>query len=321
MSINTDMTVRVTAITQVAEKVKRFRFERVDGQLMPVFSGGAHVVVAMRDGDLLRRNPYSLMSSPRDSSAYEISTLRVENSRGGSAFMHEKLKVGETLVVSQPINLFPFDVRGRKHIFMAGGIGITPFIAMMDQMLREDRSFELHYAIRNRKHGAYWKDLVDRYGSHRIKIYVDDEKLFIPVDKILRSQPLGTHLYVCGPSGMIDAVLAKARGAGWPDQNLHSERFLAPPPGKSFRVILQKSGKTITVGTHQSILEAVEAAGVDAPFLCRGGACGQCETGVLSCNGTLEHNDHYLEADDKNSGRKIMICVSRLNGSEITLDL
>ncbi len=321
MTINTDMTVRVTAITPVAEKVKRFRFERVDGQPMPVFSGGAHVVVAMRDGDLLRRNPYSLMSSPRDSRAYEISTLRVENSRGGSAFMHEKLKVGDTLVLSQPINLFPFDVRGRKHIFMAGGIGITPFIAMMDQMHREDRSFELHYAIRNRSHGAYWKDLAERYGTHRVKIYVDDEKLFIPVDNILGSQPLGTHLYVCGPSGMIDAVLAKARGAGWPDQNLHSERFLAPPPGKSFRAILKKSGKTITVGTHQSILEAVEAAGIDAPFLCRGGACGQCETGVVSCEGTLEHNDHYLEPDDKKSGRKIMICVSRLNGSEITLDL
>lgn len=321
MTINTDMTVRVVSITQVAEKVKRFRLERVDGEPMPVFSGGAHVVVAMRDGDLLRRNPYSLMSSPRDSSGYEISTLRVENSRGGSAFMHEKLQVGDTLVVSQPINLFPFDARGRKHIFMAGGIGITPFIAMMDQMLREDRSFELHYAVRNRIHGAYWKELTQRYGTHRVKIYVDDEKLFIPVDSILASQPLGTHLYVCGPAGMIDGVLAKARRQGWPEQNLHSERFLAPPPGKSFRAVLKKSGKTITVGTHQSILEAVEAAGIDAPFLCRGGACGQCETGVLACTGSLEHNDHYLEPDDKNSGRKIMICVSRLNGSEITLDL
>jgi ferredoxin-NADP reductase len=321
MTINTDMTVRVASITQVAEKVKRFRLERLDGGSMPVFSGGAHVVVAMRDGDLLRRNPYSLMSSPRDPSAYEISTLRVENSRGGSAFMHEKLQVGDTLVVSQPINLFPFDVRGRKHILMAGGIGITPFVAMMDQMQREDRSFELHFAIRNRKHGAYWKELAERYGAHRVKIYVDDEKLFIPVDQILGAQPLGTHLYVCGPSGMIDGVLGKARGSGWPEQNLHSERFLAPPPGKSFRAVLKKSGKTITVGTHQSILEAVEAAGIDAPFLCRGGACGQCETGVVSCEGTLEHNDHYLEPDDKKSGRKIMICVSRLNGSEITLDL
>ncbi len=321
MSINTDMTVRVAAITQVAEKVKRFRLERVDGGPMPVFSGGAHVVVAMRDGDLLRRNPYSLMSSPRDSSAYEISTLRVENSRGGSAFLHEKLKLGDTLTISQPVNLFPYDVRARKHILMAGGIGITPFLAMMDQMAREDRSFELHYAIRNRQHGAYWQELVERYGAHRVKIYVDDEKLFIPVGSILSAQPLGTHLYVCGPSGMIDAVLKQARERGWPDQNLHSERFLAPPPGKVFQVVLKKSGRTISVGTHQSILEAVEAAGIDAPFLCRGGACGQCETGVISCTGTLEHNDHYLEPEDKQSGRKIMICVSRLNGPEITLDL
>ncbi len=321
MSINTDMTVRVAAITQVAEKVKRFRLERVDGGEMPIFSGGSHVVVAMRDGDILRRNTYSLMSSPRDTSAYELSILRVENSRGGSAFLHEKLKVGDTLVISQPVNLFPFDVRGRKHLFMAGGIGITPFMAMMDQMTREDRAFELHYAVRNRKHGAYWKDLSERYGAHRVKIYCDEEKLFIPVDHILNAQPLGTHLYVCGPEGMINGVLTKARQLGWPEQNLHSERFLAPPPGKPFRAVLKKSGKTIEVHSHQSILEAVEAAGIDAPFLCRGGACGQCETNVISCDGTLEHNDHFLEPDDKASGRKIMICVSRLKGQEIVLDL
>lgn len=321
MTINTDMTVRVAAITQVADKVKRFRLEQTGGESMPIFSGGSHVVVAMRDGDILRRNTYSLMSSPRDSSAYELSILRVENSRGGSAFLHEKLKVGDTLVISQPINLFPFDVRGRKHLFMAGGIGITPFMAMMDQMTREDRSFELHYAVRNRKHGAYWKELVERYGAHRVKIYVDDEKLFIPVDAILNAQALGTHLYVCGPEGMINGVLTKARQQGWPEQNLHFERFLAPPPGKPFRAVLKKSKKTIEVASHQSILEAVEAAGIDAPFLCRGGACGQCETGVISCDGALEHNDHYLEPDDKKSGRKIMICVSRLKGQEIVLDL
>ncbi len=321
MSIHTEMTVKVVAMTQVAEKVKRFRFERVDGKPMPVFSGGAHVVVAMRDGDFLRRNPYSLMSSPRDTSGYEISTLRVENSRGGSAYLHEKLELGDTLTISQPVNLFPFDVRGRKHVLMAGGIGITPFMTMMDQMAHEDRTFELHYAVRNRNHGAYWQDLIERYGAHRVKIYVDEEKLFIPVSHILAAQPLGTHLYVCGPAGMINGVLNKARDAGWPVQNLHSERFLAPPAGKPFTVVLKKSNRTINVGTHQSILEAVEAAGIDAPFLCRGGACGQCETNVLACSGTLEHNDIFLEPDDKKSGLKIMICVSRLSGQDITLDL
>jgi dimethylamine monooxygenase subunit B len=321
MSINTEMHVRVAAITQVAEKVKRFHLERVDGQPLPVFSGGAHVVVAMRDGDLLRRNPYSLMSSPLDQSAYEISVLRVEQSRGGSAFMHEKIKQGDTLTISQPINLFPYDVRGRKHIFMAGGIGITPFMAMMDQLHHEGGNFELHYAVRDRNHGAYWKELQARYGQARVKIYCDAEKLFIPVDALLSNQPLGTHLYVCGPSGMIDGVLGKATALGWPKQNLHSERFLAPPPGNIFKAQLRRSQKTITVGTHQSILEAVEAAGIDAPYLCRGGACGQCETSVLGCDGTIEHHDIFLEPDDKASGKKIMICVSRVKGQEITLDL
>ncbi len=321
MTINTEMPVHVAAITKVADSVKRFRLERVDGGVMPVFSGGAHVVVAMQDGKLLRHNPYSLMSRPGDTSAFEISVLRVESSRGGSHFLHDKISVGDTLTVSQPINLFPFDHRGRKHLFFAGGIGITPFIAMMAQMAQEGRNFELHYAMRTRSHGAYWQELAERYGPSRVKIYCDVENLFIPVDEILARQPLGTHMYVCGPAGMIDAVLGKGKALGWPRQNLHFERFLAPPTGKPFEAVLQRSGKTITVGEHQSMLEAIEAAGVDAPYLCRGGACGQCETNIVSCTGELLHNDIYLEPADKASGKKIMICVSRLKGETITLDI
>jgi ferredoxin len=120
---------------------------------------------------------------------------------------------------------------------------------------------------------------------------------------------------------MINGVLGKARAQGWPKQNLHSEEFLAPPPGQAFQVKLARSGLAIDVAPHQSILEAVEAAGVDAPYLCRGGACGQCETAVIACDGILEHNDHFLEPDDKASGRKIMICVSRISGNAVTLDL
>ena len=321
MSINTEMSVRVAAITQVADQVRRLRFERVDGQPLPVFSGGAHIVVSMRDGTILRRNPYSLMSSPADSSGYEISVLAVEKSRGGSAFLHHKLKVGDTLAISQPINLFPIDQRGRKHILMAGGIGITPLMAMMDQLAREDRSFELHYAVRTRSHGAYWRELQARYGARRVHVYCDAEQLFIPTAQILGHQPLRTHLYVCGPAGMIKGVLGTATQLGWPRQNLHSEEFLAPPPGTVFKAVLTRSGKAITVHSHQSILEAVEAAGVEAPYLCRGGACGQCETTVVGCDGALEHHDIFLEPEDKTSGKKIMICVSRISGSEIRLDL
>lgn len=321
MSINTDMTLHVASVTQVADNVKRFRLQRPDGGPLPIFSGGAHVVVSMHDEGRLRRNPYSLMSPPHDPSAYEISVLRVANSRGGSAFMHSQVKVGDTLAVSQPMNLFPVDQRGRKHLLFAGGIGITPFIAMMEQLEREGRAFELHYALRTRSHGAYWQALQQRYGAHRIKVYCDAESVFIPTAQLLEYQPLGTHFYVCGPAGMIDGALASARDCGWPEQNLHFERFLAPPPGKPFRVVLQRSNAQVAVEEHQSILEAVEAAGVDAPFLCRGGACGQCETAVLGLDGTLEHNDHYLTQAEKASGQKLMICVSRFQGRELVLDL
>ena len=112
-------------------------------------------------------------------------------------------------------------------------------------------------------------------------------------------------------------------GHEWFVDPIAARRSSCPPPGKPFRAVLKKSGKTIEVHSHQSILEAVEAAGIDAPFLCRGGACGQCETNVISCDGSLEHNDHFLTADEKAPGGKIMICVSRLQtaGGRLILDL
>jgi ferredoxin-NADP reductase len=231
------------------------------------------------------------------------------------------VREGDELKVSYPVNLFQPDWRGRKHLLIAGGIGITPFIAMMQQFSREGANFELHYAVRSLDRGAYCQELVEQYGSQRVKIYCDADRNFIPVARLLESQPLGTHLYVCGPAGMIDGVLKTGVEAGWPEQNLHSERFLSSQPGKPFSIMLTRSGKTVHVGHHESMLEAIEAAGIDAPFLCRGGACGQCETGVAVCDGKLLHNDVYLTDEEKASGRKVMICVSRFEGSALHLDL
>ncbi|MCA1493104.1 PDR/VanB family oxidoreductase [Sinorhizobium alkalisoli] len=321
MSGGIEIPVRVTQVTPVAHRIKRFRFERLDGGPMPYFSGGAHIIVSMNDNGHVRRNAYSLMSPPYDCSAYEISVLHVEDSRGGSSFMHEKVREGDEMRVSHPVNLFQPDWRGRKHLLIAGGIGITPFIAMMEQFSREGAHFELHYAVRTRDRGAYCEDLVARYGSHRVKIYCDAEDNRIPVARLLHSQPLGTHLYVCGPAGMIDGVLKAGLEAGWPEQNLHSERFLSSQPGKPFSIELTRSGKTIHVGHHESMLEAIEAAGIDVPFLCRGGACGQCETMVTVCDGKLLHNDVYLSDEEKASGRKVMLCVSRFEGNALHLDL
>jgi ferredoxin-NADP reductase len=322
MTAASEIHVRVAEAEKVAEGIKRLKFVAANGTALPDFSGGAHTVVVMQDGDRQRRNPYSLISTPGDTSSYEITVLRTADSRGGSAFIHDRVDVGTELSISPPVNLFPIDRRARRHLLIAGGIGITPFMAMMAQLNREDAAFELHYAMRSSRHGAYWAALRSLYG-HRVHTYSDAEAQTLPLDRLLEGQPLGTHLYVCGPTGMIDWVLQAARAAGWPDENVHYERFSAPPPGQPFTVELAKSKKTVKVGAHESLLEALENAGVDAPYLCRGGACGQCETAVLSCSGSIVHNDHYLSDEDKASAKKIMPCVSRLEGAGATavLDL
>lgn len=320
MSASFLRTVRVAEVEPVASRIKRFRLVGVDSAPLSLFSGGSHVTVCMKAPDRLIRNPYSLMSSPGDTSSYEISVLKVEDSRGGSAFMHEHVKVGTELEISEPINLFPPAKIARKHILVAGGIGITPFMSMMAELDAAGTDFELHYGVRSLADGAYCKLLEARFGK-RVHVYLQDKGELIPLERILSDQPLGSHMSVCGPKPMIDWALRTATLAGWPEESIHSEQFSAPPPGKSFVVKLAKSKRELTVGGHQSILEALEQNGIDAPFLCRGGACGQCETQVAACDGFIEHNDHYLSDAEKASGKKIMICMSRISGDAITLDL
>jgi len=313
--------VRVAEIEPVASRIKRFRLVSADpGMALSEFSGGSHVTVSMPATDRTIRNPYSIMSSPADTSSYEISVLKVDGSRGGSEFMHDNVRVGSELEISDPLNLFPPAKLARRHILVAGGIGITPFMSMMSELESLGADFELHYGVRSFDDGAFCKLLEQRYGS-RIHLYLQDKGQLVPLEQVLTRQPLGAHMYVCGPKPMIDWALRTATLAGWPAENVHSEQFSAPPPGKPFVVKLTKSARDIAVGSHQSILEALEQNGVDAPFLCRGGACGHCETQVVSCDGYIEHNDHFLTEAEKASGRKIMVCLSRISGDSITLDL
>jgi dimethylamine monooxygenase subunit B len=311
--------VTVAEVVEVNDLVKRFRFVRSDGGEMPTFSGGAHTVVEMRDGGVIRLNPYSLMSDPRDRSAYTISVRRDDEGRGGSLFMHRKVKAGDRMVLSYPVNLFSLDLRAKKHLMIAGGIGITPFLAQIKQLAAMNGHFELHYSVRTAALASYAEELTGQHPGN-VHIYHDDRKQVIDLARLLDGQPLGTHLYVCGPKGMIDWVCRTAEAHGWPAEAIHSEEFLAPQSGKPFDVTLAKTGKVIRVGEHQSLLEALEAAGVDAPYLCRGGACGQCETDVVSHEGTFVHRDHWLTDDQKACGDKIMPCVSRFEGRSLVID-
>jgi ferredoxin-NADP reductase len=320
MSGVASLEVEVSEVTTVAHRVKRFRLAPVAAATLPAFSAGGHILITIVDGERKFRNAYSLMGSPFDHRSYQISVLHTEQSRGGSRYMHEHVQPGTRLTISHPVNLFPLAHLGRKHLFVAGGIGITPFLPMMEELNARAVPFELHYSIRSMHRGAYIKEISQAYHAC-VRLYETGRTGRLAMEAVLARQPLGTHLYVCGPEPMIEDVTCAAKEAGWPSAHLHQERFLAGSAGKPFTVALAKSRRTLQVNEHVSLLEAIEAAGIEAPFLCRGGSCGECETRVLSCDRELRHNDHFLSPEERSSSSKIMICVSRADGGNLVLDL
>lgn len=312
--------VKVAAIEQVTALVKHFTFVKEDGTVFPAFSGGSHIVISLNIGGRVHRNPYSLMGSPEDTDAYHISVRRQERSRGGSVYMHDNVTVGMPFKITYPVNLFSLAKKARKHILIAGGIGITPFMSQIADLERLGADYELHYAFRAPEHGAFAERLKKTCGS-KLHCYIDSfgERLDLPV--LLGNQPLGTHLYVCGPNPMVVSLFEVARNFGWPENHIHSEQFLAPPIGEPFKIQLARSKKEILVPAEMSMLEAIEAAGIEADFLCRGGACGRCELQVLETDGALVHHDHFLTDAEKASGKKIMPCVSRAKCECLLLDI
>jgi dimethylamine monooxygenase subunit B len=314
------ISVRVAAVEQVTPQIKRFTFVPTGGGAFPAFSGGSHVIVVMPGEHRVYRNPYSLMSPPGRLDAYEISVRRMEESRGGSHHMHDRVQVGSRLEIAHPINLFALNKLARKHLLLAGGIGITPFMAQLHDLHAGRVPYQLHYSVRSPEHAAFVRALQQQEGE-RLHMYYDSERRFIDFDRLLSTQPLGTHVYVCGPAGMIEKVVETARAWGWSDSHIHWEQFSAPPVGEAFEVRLARSDLTLRVAHDQSLLEAIEEAGVEVPYLCRGGVCGFCQTKVLGVDGELVHNDHFLSAEEKASGKHIMPCVSRARCKSLVLDL
>ena len=312
--------VEVIGIEQVTPLIKHFKLAPAAGGTLPVFSGGSHIIVVMQGAGRVHKNPYSLLGSPAELDTYEIGVRRMEESRGGSHFMHDTIKVGSRLEIAHPVNLFALDKIARKHVLIAGGIGITPFLAQLEDLHDGAVPYELHYSVRSSEHAAFLTRLRHREGD-RIHMYYDDAGQNIPFRPMLASQPLGTHVYVCGPAGMIKHVIATAQDCGWPDSHIHWEQFSAPPVGDAFEVFLARSNINVHVPPDQSLLESIEAAGIEVPYLCRGGVCGFCHTKVLEVDGELIHNDHFLSDADKAKGKSIMPCVSRAQCKRLVLDL
>lgn len=306
--------VRVCAIRSLTPVIRELTLEPVDAAL-PAFSAGSHIQLWMNDGTRTIRNAYSLLGDPMDRRTWRIAVRRQERSRGGSAFVHERIHAGMTLRVTAPANLFALNATCRTHILVAGGIGITPFLAHIAELERSGADYELHYACRPGLTDAYLADLSARLGT-RLHSYDGSERVF-DARRVLAGRPLGAHVYVCGPERMLADVRNTARALGWPDSRVHWEAFVAAAPGAPFTAQLGRSARSIDVASDQSLLEALESAGLHVPNLCRGGVCGQCATRYL--DGEVEHRDAYLTATER--ATHLMPCVSRACGRTLTLDL
>lgn len=315
------MSVKVDKIEHLTPKIKRFTLVSTDGRALPSYSAGSHVVLMLSDGARVWNNSYSLTGDPDETECYRIAVNRedVSRSKGGSAFLHECVKPGMDLDITPPANYFPVARDGRKHIMVAGGIGITPFLSYLPVLARSGATFELHYSFRERLLGAFQDDLRERY-TDRVNNYVSDKGQRFSPWALLESQPLGTHVYVCGPHSLISAVSAAAADLGFPPNHIHFEEFSAPivNDAEPFLVSLPQLGLKVKVDSRQTILEALEEAGVPVPFSCRVGRCGTCELGVTA--GEPDHRDRCLSSEEWNAGR-VIACVSRSRSTTLELAL
>lgn len=315
------ISVRVAAIEQASPLIKRFTLRPLTGTVLPAFSGGSHVIVQMQNGDHCFNNAYSLMGSPFDLSCYQIAVRREETSRGGSAFMHDKLVLGDTLQISTPHNLFPLVPTSGRQLLIAGGIGITPFMAQMEELAARAADFTLHYTFRCRELAAFVDELADRFAPH-CHFYDSAQGEVCDVPALLQQLGPEDQVYVCGPASLIEAVIEAGRQCGLQAGQLHSEQFAASTARQvtAFEVVLARSGRALQVEPGMSILQAIEQDGtVAVDCLCREGVCGTCEVSIVE--GEAEHLDQYLSPEEKAAQKSLMICVSRARGGRIVLDL
>ena len=316
------LTVRVQAKTVEAVDICSFELVEFEGHSMPGFSAGSHVDVELSNG-LTRQ--YSLCNDPSESHRYMIAVLRDEHSRGGSGAMHDQVNIGDTITISTPKNHFPLAHGAKRSLLLAGGIGVTPILCMAERLALMGADFEMHYCTRSRERMAFHARISAATYASRVQFHYDDGALQQKLDLVglLAKPEAGTHLYVCGPKGFMDAVLITARAKGWPEDQLHYEFFSAEvvksASDQSFQVKLASSGKVVTVPKDKTVVQALAEAGIEVQTSCEQGVCGTCLTRVLE--GEPDHKDLYLTPDEQAKNDQFTPCCSRSKSALLILDL
>ncbi len=317
-----NLQVRVARKAQEALDIVTLELVASDGRALPAFSAGSHVDVQL-PGGITRQ--YSLCNDPKETHRYLIGVLRDPASRGGSLAVHDSLKEGDVLQISAPRNHFPLAHEAKKHLLLAGGIGVTPILCMAERLAITGAAFEMHYATRAPERTAFRARIAASSFADRVHFHHDngDAAQKLDLKALLANPQAGTHLYICGPKGYMDAVLGTARAAGWPESQLHYE-FFGAEVAKSdsdagFEIKLASSGRIIMVPKDQTVTQALAAAGVEVMVSCEQGVCGTCLTRVLE--GVPDHKDSYLTPEEQAANDQFTPCCSRSKTPQLVLDL
>jgi vanillate O-demethylase ferredoxin subunit len=311
------LTLRVHAIVFETDAVRLLELCDPDAHMLPPFTPGAHLDIALPDG-LVRS--YSLIGDPADATRYRLGVQREPQSRGGSRLIHDQLRVGTLLSASGPRNNFPLVEDAPTSVLIAGGIGITPILLMVDRLSALGRPFVLHYGARERRTSPFLSRLARHTGNVRMAFSREPDGRRLDIAAIITGAAADAELYCCGPSGMLDAFAAATRGRD--PARVHVEHFSAAEPPSvegGFCVTLARSGRTIPVPPGMTILDALVAAGVNPPCSCLEGVCGTCETRVIE--GLPDHRDRVLSPQERAANKTMMLCCSGAKSELLVLDM
>ena len=312
---------RIVAIELAAEDILSFILRPIDGALPDRIDPGSHVDVHLPNGMM---RSYSLSNGSEHRQGYRLTVARDANSRGGSAYMHDKLRVGEILEISKPRNNFRLAEDAALSVFFAGGIGVTPFIPMITRLSQLGRAWRLYYCVRNRERAALSAEIAQLAadGNGEFVSHFDDRDGLFDLPGTINALAADVHLYCCGPTAMLDAFRSSAQQAGLASEQIHYEYFSSDVESATeggFTVVLNQSGAQIMVQPGQTILQALVDHGVEMSYSCEEGICGACETRVIE--GTPDHRDMVLTDAEKRANKTMMVCCSGARSARLVLDL
>jgi phthalate 4,5-dioxygenase reductase subunit len=311
------MSLRVTRNDRIADGIHLFELRSLNGAPLPPFTAGAHITIRTPNG-LLRK--YSLCNDPTERDRYQVAIKRETDGRGGSVNLIDAVRAGDELMVAPPVNDFGLPPRAQDFLFIAGGIGITPIMAMIREVQKQGKRFRLYYCTRSPETTAFASELAAPEFSGLVTIHHDqgDAARALDLQPILAERRNREHLYCCGPRPLMEAV--RKMTDHWSPTAVHFEAFSEAETHKAgdrpFRVRLARSGRVVEVPADKTILEVLRDNGLEVPSSCETGTCGTCRTKMLA--GEADHRDLVLAEHER--ADTIMICVSRARGEEITLD-